>query len=229
MQIKRKTLVVFILSLLLLLTGCAQKAHSPEGFVYIDQVIPTVKYDIRYYSENNFVGTRIDGYMTPEAILTNKAAQSLKAVSEDLDSQGYYIKVFDAYRPQKAVNHFMRWAKDVNDIKMKQWYYPNVEKKDLFKLGYIAEKSGHTRGSTVDLTLVCKTTGKELDMGSSYDFLDTISAHGTTRITPEEAANRRILKTAMEKHGFKSYAKEWWHYTLINEPYPNRYFDFNIK
>jgi D-alanyl-D-alanine dipeptidase len=167
--------------------------------------------------------------MAPTAILTNEAAQALKTVSEELDTQGYSIKVFDGYRPQKAVNHFIRWATDINDVKMKLWYFPRVEKGDLFKLGYISEKSGHTRGSTIDLTLVYKKTGEELDMGSSFDFLDNISAHDTTLITAEQAANRRILKTAMQKHGFKYYAREWWHYTLINEPYPDQYFDFNVN
>ncbi len=229
MQIKRKILVFAFLSLYLLLAGCTQKTHSPEGFVYIKQVIPSAQCDIRYYSKNNFVGTRIDGYEAPAAILSNEAAQALKDVSEELISQGYCLKIFDAYRPQKAVNHFIRWSSDLNDIKMKPRYYPNVEKKDLFKLGYIARKSGHSRGSTVDLTLVYMRTGKELDMGSSYDFLDKISEYGTTRITAEQAANREILKKIMQKHGFKSYAKEWWHFTLINEPYPNQYFNFDVK
>jgi len=226
---KRKPLILIFLSLLILFTGCTQKAHVPESFVYIDQVIPTIQYDIRYNSENNFVGVRIDGYKVSKAILTIEAAEALKAVSEELDSEGYYLKIFDGYRPQKAVDHFIRWANDVNDIKMKAQYYPNIDKKDLFKLGYIAKKSGHTRGSTVDLTLVYKETGEEVDMGSSYDLLDKISAHGTKLVTAEQAANREILKKAMERHGFRSYAKEWWHYTLINEPYPNQYFNFDVN
>lgn len=172
---------------------------------------------------------QIDGYTAPTALLTIEAARALQDVSEEFNSQGYYIKVFDAYRPQKATNHFIRWAKDVNDTKMKSIYYPHVDKANLFELGYIAEKSGHTRGSTVDLTLVNKETGKELDMGSRYDFLDKISAHGTTLITTEQATNRKLLKDVMQKHGFKSYSAEWWHYTLINEPYPNQYFDFDVE
>lgn len=237
---KRKSFIV-LLSLLLLLTGCAQKAHSPKknhvsekahipaGFVYVNQVVPNVQPDIRYYSENNFVGTRIDGYKAPTAILTNETAKALQAVNEDLGKQGYSLKIFDAYRPQKAVNHFIRWAQDISDTKMKSRYYPNVDKKDLFNLGYIAKKSGHTRGSTIDLTLVDKKTGKEVDMGSSFDLLDEISAFGTTLITTKQAANREILKNAMQRHGFKPYAREWWHYTLINEPYPKQYFNFDVE
>lgn len=222
-------MVLAFLFLYLLLAGCTQKTHSPEGFVYIKQVIPNAQCDIRYYSENNFVGTRIDGYKAPVAILSNEAARALKNASEELNSQGYCLKIFDAYRPQKAVNHFIRWSSDLNDIKMKHWYYPNVGKKDLFRLGYIARKSGHTRGSTVDLTLVYKRTGEELDMGSSFDFLDEISEYNTTRITANQSANREILRSVMQKHGFKAYAKEWWHFTLINEPYPNQYFNFDVE
>jgi len=143
-QIIKTRLLVF-LALLLILNGCTQKAHIPKGFVYIDQVIPTVQYDIRYNSEKNFVGTRIDGYEASTAILTFEAAQALKGVSAELDCQGYYLKIFDGYRPQKAVNHFIRWSSDVNDTKMKPQYYPHMNKKDLFNLGYIARKSAHTR------------------------------------------------------------------------------------
>lgn len=195
----------------------------------MDQVIPTAQYDIRYNSENNFVGTRIDGYKTSTAILTNPAAQALKAVSQELELQGYYLKIFDGYRPQKATNHFIRWAQAEDDTKMKSQYYPNVNKRDLFNLGYIAKKSAHSRGSAVDLTLVYKETGIELDLGSSYDFLDKISAHGTPLITTEQAVNRKILQNAMQKHGFRSYVKEWWHYVFIKEPYPNQYFNFDVN
>lgn len=228
-NIKKPLLVLLLLYLAVLSAGCAQKTHTPEGFVYVHQLIPTAHYDIRYYDDNNFAGTRIDGYKAPVAISTMEAARALKEVSEELDRQGYQLKIFDAYRPQKAVNHFIRWGKNLNDTKMKALYYPNIDKKDLFNLGYLAKKSGHSRGSTFDLTLVDKKTGQELDMGSHFDFLDEISAHGTTLINPEQAAHRKILQGAMLRHGFKSYAREWWHYTLINEPYPNQYFDFDVN
>ncbi|MDD3024853.1 MAG: M15 family metallopeptidase [Syntrophomonadaceae bacterium] len=218
-----------MLLLMLLLSGCIQKTHAPEGFVYIGQLIPDAQYDIRYYGEDNFIGTRVDGYKAPVAILTYEAAQALKEASTELDSQGYYLKVFDAYRPQKAVDHFIRWSKDSSDIKMKSLYYPHVDKKDLFALGFLAKKSGHSRGSTVDLTLVYKETGEELDMGSSFDYLDQSSAYGTTLISTEQAVNREILKSAMSNHGFRPCTKEWWHFTLIKEPYPNRYFNFDVK
>lgn len=206
-----------------------KKRELPKGFVYVDEAIPTAVFDIRYYGDNNFVGARIDGYKGPYAILTSKAAASLKSVSDDLAKKGYRLKIFDAYRPQKAVNHFIRWSKDAKDTKMKKQYYPNTAKKDLFKLGYLASKSGHSRGSTVDLTLVSAKTGEEVDMGASYDLLDPLSSHGTSKITAKQSANRSLLKKAMEKRGFKSYSKEWWHYTLRSEPYPNTYFNFNVE
>jgi len=180
------------------------------------------------YGDNNFIGRPVDGYQAPAAILTTEAARALSYVSMDLAEQDYGLKIFDAYRPQRAVNDFIKWAKDPGDIRMKEEYYPRVDKNDLFSLGYIAKKSGHSRGSTIDLTLVDKKTGKELDMGSHFDYLDPISAHGSPLITQQQNHNRELLKIAMEKRGFKSYSGEWWHYTLINEPYPDRYFDFAV-
>lgn len=225
--------LTFLLMLLLLITGCAERSdlhsHMTEGFIHVHELIPTVQYDIRYYGENNFMGVRVDGYKAPTAILTYEAAEALKSVSDDLEQQGYYIKIFDAYRPQKAVKHFIRWANDPGDIKMKQIFYPDLDKKDLFKCGYLAKRSAHSRGSTVDLTLLEKKTGKELDMGSRYDFLGEISHHGTRLISPKQTANRNILKDAMLRHGFRYYYKEWWHYTLENEPYPDQYFDFDVE
>ncbi|HOM03103.1 MAG TPA: M15 family metallopeptidase [Acetivibrio sp.] len=201
----------------------------PDGFVYVTDVIPTAQLEIRYFSNDNFTGTVIDGYEAPKAILTEEAAYALKIAADALYEQGYYIKIFDAYRPQRAVNHFVRWAQDLDDAKMKEKYYPELDKSVLFKLGYIAEKSGHSRGSTVDLTLAHISTGEELDMGSGFDFFGEISNHGTHLITPEQEKNRNILRDAMVAAGFEAYTKEWWHYKLKNEPYPDTYFDFPVN
>ena len=206
-----------------------KKYPFPETFVYLNEIIPTAHYDIRYYGENNFVGTRIDGYKAPLAIMTRKAAAALKSVSDDLESKGYSLMIHDAYRPQKAVNHFVRWSLDTKDVKMKKQYYPLLDKRNLFKLGFIAKKSGHSRGSTIDLTLVNNKTGVEVDMGSPYDFFGDISYYDTMLINKVQKANRKLLKDAMVKQGFKPYTKEWWHFTLIKEPYPTRYFDFNVE
>ena len=202
---------------------------SAQDFVYIHDVIPQVEYDIRYFSTNNFMGVRVDGYKKPIAMLSREAALALKKVQNDLDKQGYGLKIFDAYRPQKGVNHFIRWALVTKDTVTKSLYYPDLDKSVLFDLGYIAERSGHTRGSTLDLTIVYKDTKKEVDMGSPWDFFGDISHHGTTKISDGQTSNRRILQKVMLENGFKQYDNEWWHYTLINEPYPDTYFDFDVK
>jgi D-alanyl-D-alanine dipeptidase len=218
-----------VLAILVSWTVISNRNQLPDGFVSISDEIPTAIFEIRYFSEDNFVGTVIDGYHAPKAILTKEAAQALKKAADNLYEQGYYIKIFDAYRPQRAVDHFMRWAKDLDDTKMKKKYYPDLDKSVLFELGYIAEKSGHSRGSTVDLTLVDISTGKELDMGSGFDFFGEISNHGTDLITKEQEKNRNILRDAMVSAGFEVYPEEWWHYKLKNEPYPDTYFDFPVK
>ena len=201
----------------------------PDGFVYLDKVLQNASYDVRYYTSNNFLGKRVDGYLAPKVILSQEAAQALAKVEKELAAKGYELKIFDGYRPQRAVDHFVRWAKDLKDTKMKPEYYPQVEKSDLFRLGYIAAKSGHSRGSTVDLTLLDAKTGKELDMGSSFDFFGPVSHHGTSLITEQQTANRNILRDAMLAAGYKLYDEEWWHYTLKNEPYPNSYFNFVVR
>lgn len=206
-----------------------KKNQLPQGFVYLDEVIPTAQYEIRYFGDNNFVGKRIDGYKAPLAIFSRTAATALKKVSEDLESKGYILKIYDAYRPQTAVNHFVSWSGINSDIKMKQQYYPRLDKRNLFKLGFIAKKSGHSRGSTVDLTIVNKETGAEVDMGSPYDFFGDVSYYDTSLINKTQKANRAILNNAMVKQGFKPYSKEWWHFTLIKEPYPKQYFNFNVE
>ena len=200
-----------------------------DKFVYLHKVIPTIKLDMRYFSTDNFMGTRVDGYKRNVALFTHEAATALKKVQFELEKDGMGLKVFDSYRPQKGVNHFIRWAKVLADTLTKQKYYPDVRKADLFDLGYIAERSGHTRGSTLDLTVVKLESGLELDMGAPWDFFGEISHHGTNLINKQQQANRDILSNVMKKFGFRYYPNEWWHYTLENEPFPDTYFNFNIE
>lgn len=200
----------------------------PDGFVYTADVVPDVVLEMRYYSTYNFVGTRIDGYLAPVSIMTAEAADALLVASDILRSQGYTIKIFDSFRPMDAVNHFVWWGKNLDDTAMKPFFYPDMDKTQLFN-GYISSKSAHSRGSTIDLTIVNMYTGKEVDMGGPFDFFGDISNHGTGLITAEQTANRQILKEAMEAAGFRAYSKEWWHYTLNNEPYPDTYFNFPVK
>ena len=200
----------------------------PKGFVYVKNKIPMVELDIRYYDSNNFIGKPIDGYLLPKAILTIQATVALKKVQEELKSFSLGLKIFDAYRPQKAVDHFVRWGRDLGDIKMKEFYYPIVDKRNLFKEGYIAKYSGHSRGSTIDLTLIDLETKVELDMGSTFDFFGRASWVKYKNITAIQRANRMLLYTIMLKHKFKSYPEEWWHFTLKNEPY-KKYFNFDVE
>ena len=204
-------------------------AQIPKNFSYLQEKIPNIKLEIRYYEENNFIGTTIDGYLAPKAILTTKATLALTKVQKELNRFDLGLKVFDAYRPQKAVDHFVRWGRDLGDVKMKSIYYPDVQKKHLFRDGYIAKKSGHSRGSTVDLTIIDLKSEVELDMGSFFDFFGEPSWVKYKEITAQQRANRMLLHNIMLKHGFKSYAEEWWHFTLKNEPYKKTYFDFNVQ
>ena len=211
------------------LTGLMSSTDDASQFVNLTDVVPDAILEIRYYSTYNFVGARVDGYLEPTALLTRQAADSLRAVSDDLMKQGYRLKIFDAYRPQCAVDHFVRWAADVNDTLMKPYFYPEVPRDRLFELGYIAKKSGHTRGSTVDLTLFDMATEKEVDMGGTFDWFGLESHPDYRGITPEQYHNRMILREAMLRHGFKPIGEEWWHFTLKNEPFPNTYFTFPVK
>ena len=199
------------------------------GFVFLTDVVPDAILEMRYYSTFNFVGERIDSYEAPVAYLTNEAASALLCASNDLIKQGYRIKVYDAYRPRTAVSHFKRWAKDFDAVEMKPYFYPDKEKAELFEIGYIAEKSSHSRGSAIDLTVVDMMTGRELDMGCGFDFFSELSHSDRVEgLTDEQINNRLILRKAMVDNGFKPHPKEWWHFTLIDEPYPNMYFDFPI-
>ena len=209
--------------------GGVMLSDDPSGFVLLTDAVPDAILEIRYFSTYNFVGDRIDGYEEPVALLTKEAAAALKEASDEFIEKGYRLKIYDAYRPQKAVSHFMRWAQDKDDARMKEYFYPDLEKDVLFPLGYIAEHSGHSRGSTVDLTLFDMTTEKELDMGGVFDFFGEISHPDYTDITEQQYANRMLLREVMLKHGFKPLAEEWWHFTLEDEPYPDTYFTFPVN
>ncbi|MCR4963945.1 MAG: M15 family metallopeptidase [Firmicutes bacterium] len=204
-------------------------SDDASGFVLLSEAVPDVILEIRYYSTYNFVGERIDGYEEPLAFLTKEAAAALKEASDELVEQGYRFKIFDAYRPQKAVSHFMNWALDPDDTRMKQYFYPELDKDVLFPLGYINEHSGHSRGSTVDLTLFDMTTEKEVDMGGTFDYFGELSHPDYRGVTEEQYANRMLLRDILVKHGFKPLPEEWWHFTLENEPYPDTYFTFPVN
>ena len=209
-----------------------QQIHYSDDnsdFAVISDVIPDVILEIRYYSTFNFIGERIDGYEEPTALLTKKAAAALKKVSDDFIRQGYRLKIFDAYRPQQAVDHFMRWAEDENDTRMRSYFYPGLNKSELIPGGYIARHSGHTRGSTVDLTLFDMTAGKDVDMGGEFDWFGEVSHPDCRRISEEQYQNRLLLQEGMERHGFMPIDSEWWHFTLKDEPYPDTYFTFPVK
>ena len=219
----------FKLFLFLLLLSLLGNAQIPDTFEDVQIAIPEVQLEVRYFESDNFVGKRIDGYKAPKVFLTNEAIEALKRVQALLLEQQLSLKIFDGYRPQKAVDHFVRWAQILEDTITKSKFYPKVPKTELFKEGYIAAKSGHSRGSTVDLTIVDLKTGKELDMGSPWDMFDPISWVQSDQITSEQQKNRNLLQELMLKNGFKNYPQEWWHFTLKNEPFPNTYFDFNVE
>ena len=225
-------LKIVLLLLFTFYTGIVTAASLPSGFVYLNDVAPDIMLDIRYASADNFIGKPIDGYVKPVAITTRKTASALKNAQADFKRFGLGLKVFDAYRPQRAVDHFVRWAKDWRDTLMKSKYYPQVAKQDLFKEDYIAEKSGHSRGSTVDVTLSYREASglaHELDMGTSFDFFDPRSWPEYPDLTAAQRANRMLLQVVMEKHGFKPYPKEWWHFTLKQESNPDTYFNFDVE
>ncbi len=207
----------------------ARGEERPADIVDAAETVNGLVVDARYYGAHNFVGARIDGYDAPRCLLTSKAAQALAAVQRDLAKQGLGLKVFDCYRPTRAVAHFVRWAKDLSDQKNKAEFYPDVDKRNLFRDGYIAERSSHSRGSTVDLTIVRLADGQELDMGSGFDLFSLKSWPGSKAVTPEQHANRMLLAGAMRSHGFKPYPQEWWHFTLAGEPYPATYFNFPVR
>lgn len=242
--------------IVLQISALAQSVHvseKPAEFVDIQQIIPDILIDLRYATSYNFVGKPIDGYRAPVCYVTRSTAEALREVQKELAPMGLSLKIYDAYRPQRAVDHFVRWAKDLSDTLMKAAFYPDVEKSRLFAEGYIASRSGHSRGSTVDITIVplpasppsayspgdslcdCRAQlsrrfpDNSLDMGTAWDCFDPLSHTANPEIGGQQRANRLLLKTLMEKHGFRNYEKEWWHFTLVNEPFPDTYFDFVVE
>lgn len=234
---------------------CAIPGWSGDAdrFVDVQTMIPSVVLDIRYYSHHNFVGTRVDGYLSPKCLLTAPAAEALAKVQAELQEFSLSLKIYDCYRPQRAVDHFVRWAADIPDTKTRAEFYPTVDKRNLFRDGYIAEKSSHSRGSTVDVTIAAVPApaqeryipgqplrachlpyGKRfddgsIDMGTGYDCFHELSHPGNLKVGQQQRIHRLLLKTLMDKHGFRNYEREWWHFTLRNEPYPATYFDFPVK
>jgi D-alanyl-D-alanine dipeptidase len=225
----------------------------PDTFVHIEEVIPNALLDIRYFGEHNFLGVNVDGYYASTCILTRQAAQALANVQKDLAPFNMTLKIYDCYRPQQAVDHFVRWAKDIDDTKTKKEFYPTVDKRNLFRDGYIAERSGHSRGSTVDLTIVplpapiqpaykagdplkecylpagVRFADNSLDMGTGFDCFHQLSHPENKDLGPQQRSNRLLLKTLMAKYGFRNLPEEWWHFTLNNEPHPDTYFNFPVK
>jgi D-alanyl-D-alanine dipeptidase len=248
-----KTFFVILVFLAAALPGTPRAIAERQDFVDVAKHIPSVKMDIRYYTTHNFVGERIDGYNAPKCLLTARAANALKKVEDDLGPFSMSLKIYDCYRPQRAVDHFVRWARDTGDIRTKKEFYPTVDKSRLFKDGYIAQRSGHSRGSTVDLTIIpipaaadeAFKPGQELfpcflsaavrfgdsslDMGTGFDCFHARAHTANTEILPDQRVNRLLLRSLMEKHGFVNYDLEWWHFTLKNEPFPDTYFDFPIE
>lgn len=201
----------------------------PANFVDVAGRIPGIEVDVRYFGDDNFVGSRIEGYNSAKIFITTPAADALTLVQSELNAFGLGLKIFDGYRPQRAVDHFVRWAKDLSDTRMQARYYPTVDKENLFRDGYIAERSGHSRGSTLDLTMVTLSTDQELDMGSGWDFFDPKSWPSSSAVTAIQRENRMLLRSTMVKHGFIPLTEEWWHFTLEDEPFPDTYFDFEIN
>ena len=200
-----------------------------KDFVILSEEIPEVILEMRYYTTYNFVGDKIDGYEEPIAILTKKATEALKLVNNELMNKGYRLKIYDAYRPTRAVTHFLKWAEDINDTRMKEYFYPNFDKSLVFQEGFLAKQSAHSRGSTIDLTLFDMKTGKDVDMGGTFDYFGDISYPTYDKLTKEQLSNRELLKNTMLKYGFKQSIREWWHFVLIDEPFPDTYFDFPIN
>lgn len=219
--------ILFFLLIFMLMNVFAEE--KPDNFVYVTEIIPNIKQDIRYFGHNNFVGRPIAGYRRPVCLLTRVTAYALLEVQTELNKQALGLLVYDCYRPQMAVNDFILWSQNPGNQTTKNLFYPNIDKRNLFKLNYIARRSGHTRGSTVDLTLVDLKNNQILDMGTPFDFLDPLSHPNNRNITAAQFKNRMLLRSLMIKFGFMPIKTEWWHFTLKNEPYKNTYFNFLVE
>ncbi len=232
---KAKSLFLLRLAVVLLvfiftnISFASVSATDSSDFVVITDVVPDAIMEVRYYTLYNFIGDRVRGYEEPVALVTRETAYALREVNNELLPMGYTIKIFDAYRPQMAVDHFVEWARDLNDVRMQKYFYPEENKANLFIHGYIASRSGHSRGSTVDLTLYDLRNQCDIDMGGTFDYFGYQSYPDFPDLTEQQKQNRRLLRSVMYKHGFRGIDTEWWHFTLNNEPFPNQYFNFTVK
>ena len=199
-----------------------------DDFAFVDERVPGMRWDAKYATWDNFTGKPVEGYGVNRIVGTTALCAALERARAVADSMGFGLLLWDGYRPQRAVDCFLRWAEQPEDGRTKLRHYPNIDRAEMFASGYVAAKSGHSRGSTVDLTLYRLDTGELAPMGGDYDLMDAVSHHGARGITPIETRNRRCLRSLMEACGFRSYEYEWWHYTLEAEPYPDTYFDFPI-
>ena len=234
----RFTNLGYCIGMILILQSCSSdQSEQTEAVIpvfyevnsFLSDEVQPIQTDVRYFSADNFVGEVITGYNAEKILMTLEAALALAAIQIELGERGLGLKVFEAYRPQQAVDDFARWAADINDTSTKAEYYPNIAKQDLFSLGYIAAQSGHSRGSTVDLTLVELITGDELDMGAPWDLFDPISWPTSLEVSLPQKTNRETLREIMLRYGFNPLREEWWHFTLDDEPFPDTYFDFPIN
>lgn len=224
---KKIILIIFLMFGFFQASYASQISYDKSDFAPVSSMIDDAAYDIRYYSSNNFTGNKIKGYKAPVAYMTKESLKALSIAAEDLRQKGYRLLIWDTYRPQKAVTNFVEWINNPNDPGDKS-FFPDLKKSNLLEGNYIAEKSGHTRGSTVDLTII-KKDGSYVDMGGTFDLFSEISHPDYKKLTKKQKNNRKILHDAMIKAGFKGIDSEWWHFTLANEPYPDTYFDFDVE
>ena len=222
--------LLWALTVTLLPSGSARcNDYPPPGFVDLIEIDASIQIDLRYLGRDNFLGRPVDGYEANRLIVSEAAGRALARVQAELKPMGLGLLVYDAYRPQRAVDHFVRWAQDLDDQASKNEYYPDVGKDKLFEEGYIAARSGHTRGGTVDLTLLDIQSGQTLDMGTPWDFFGPESWPTFADLLPQQRANRLLLRTLMLRHGFRPLEQEWRHFTLEDEPFPETYFNFSIR